>query len=499
LWFVEDDVEHDLHRFSGLIRRAKRIVLAGVLAVSAAGMIPSCTSMGSGASSGGEGGQLSPGYGGASHPSVSGGSGGKMIGSQVGNGGALGTGGQASNGLGGSSGGSASGGRSESGGVSGNGGSSASASGGVSGLGGSHGGTGGVAMGGSAGTVATGGTTSTAAGSGSSKYVVAMLESTQAEATDITQDEIRDLVTDAVSQAGGFGFLKTGQTVVVKPNLLVSTSDGIRTLLPVTVNGVTADWRVTKAVTELVRAQIGTSGKLLIMEGSTESTTQAFSRLGYTAANFGSDVDEFIPLEGTSCIDRTTTGLVQKATPGGKQYWINQRYLNADAVISVACMKTHIQAGITGGVKNLGIGTTPASQYATSGCTRDQINLIPHSPIGPLSSFIADYYSLRPADFVVMDALQGIQHGPLPAWGGGNYKTDKMNMRLILASSNAVALDTVESLVMKCDPTKVPYLTTLEAQGYGTTDIAKIMVVGKQISDVAKPFAGGQTAVCPGK
>jgi len=330
-------------------------------------------------------------------------------------------------------------------------------------------------------------------------YVVAMVQSSQAQATDITQDEIRSLVTDAVTQAGGFGFLKAGQTVVVKPNLLVSTSDGRSTLLPVTVNGVTADWRVTKAVTELVRAQIGSSGKILIMEGSTESTTQAFSRLGYTAANFGTDVDEFIALEGTSCSDRTTTGLVQKAASGGKQYWVNQRYLNADAIISVACMKTHIQAGITGGVKNLGIGTTPASQYASSGCSRDQINLIPHSPIEPLSQFIADYYSLKPADFVVMDGLQGIQHGPLPAWGGGNYANDKMNMRLILASKNAVALDTVESLVMKCDPTKVPSLTKLEALGFGTTNISKISVVGKQISDVAKPFAGGQTAVCPGK
>ena len=98
-----------------------------------------------------------------------------------------------------------------------------------------------------------------------------------------------------------------------------------------------------------------------------------------------------------------------------------------------------------------------------------------------------------------MDGLQGIQHGPLPAWGGGNYNSDRMNMRLILASSNAVALDTVESLVMKCDPTKVPYLTKLESLGYGTTDSAKITVVGKQISEVGKPFAGGQTAVCPGK
>ena len=39
----------------------------------------------------------------------------------------------------------------------------------------------------------------------------------------------------------------------------------------------------------------------------------------------------------------------------------------------MACLKTHFQAGITGGVKNLGIGTTPASQYATMGCGRDQM------------------------------------------------------------------------------------------------------------------------------
>ena len=50
----------------------------------------------------------------------------------------------------------------------------------------------------------------------------------------------------------------------------------------------------------------------------------------------------------------------------------------------------------------------------------------------------------------------------------------------------------------KCDPTKVPRLTKLEADGFGTTDISKITLVGKQVSDVAKPFAGKQTAICPG-
>jgi hypothetical protein len=73
-------------------------------------------------------------------------------------------------------------------------------------------------------------------------------------------------------------------------------------------------------------------------------------------------------------------------------------------------------------------------------------------------------------------------------------------MRLILAGRNAVVVDTIEALVMKCDPKLVPHLTKLEADGLGTTDAAKITVVGKQVSDVAKAFAvNSQTAIRPGK
>jgi hypothetical protein len=39
----------------------------------------------------------------------------------------------------------------------------------------------------------------------------------------------------------------------------------------------------------------------------------------------------------------------------------------------------------------------------------------------------------------------------------------------------------------------------LEADGLGTTDAGKIMVVGKQVVEVAKAFAGKQTDICPGK
>jgi len=338
-------------------------------------------------------------------------------------------------------------------------------------------------------------------------YVVAMVQSAKSQASEITQADVVELVTNAVAQAGGLDFIKDGQTIVLKPNIVTPYQDYARRAMPQTVNGVSTDWRVTKAVADLVRAK-NPNGKILVMEGSVVPAAIAFSLMGYTAANFGASVDEFVAIEGASCADRSTNGLVQKSV-GGKTFWLNQRYAAADVIISLPTLKTHISAGITGAVKNLGIGGTPVSQYAASpvdggvasseDCTRGQTAAhIDHSTPELLGQFIADFYSARPADFVVMDGLQGLQNGPASMWAGTKYESDKMNMRLILAGKNAVAVDTIQATVMKCDPKKVPYLTKLEANGLGTTDLAQITVVGKQPGEVAKAFACKLTDICPG-
>jgi uncharacterized protein (DUF362 family) len=320
-------------------------------------------------------------------------------------------------------------------------------------------------------------------------------------------DDVKALVSDAISKAGGLGFIKDGQTVVLKPNLVTAYKDGMFTAADATVNGIATDWRVVKAVADLVRAK-NSKGKILVMEGSIMPASKAFSILGYTSANFGTSVDEFIAMEGASCSDSSTGTFEQRTAVSGKKYWVNSRFANADVVISMPTMKTHLVAGITGSVKNVGIGATPAGQHSdrdaamSDDCTRGQtVAFIDHSGPEPLGAFIRDFYSTRPADFVVMDALQGLEHGPLPGWdnsGMYDYESSKKNMRLILAGRNAVAVDTIEALVMKCDPKKVPHLTKLEADGVGTTDPARITVIGQQVSDVAKPFAGKQTDICPG-
>lgn len=354
-------------------------------------------------------------------------------------------------------------------------------------------------------TPATGGATHTTGGNNTGgvtgQYVVSLVQSSKTNASDITQADVDAMVSDAIAQAGGLDFISDGMTVVLKPNLLTHLSgcwSGTATL-PATVNGVTTDWRVTKAVADRVRARNAT-GKILIMEGSNRNTTTAFAALGYTTANFGTSVDAFIPLEGLGCTERSQTGLVQKTAASGKQYWVNEQYFDADVVISIGALKTHGSAGTTGCVKNLGIGATPNAMYSVSNndadCTRNMrqasaSSYIDHSTEA-LGNFVADFYSIRPADFAVMDGLQGLQNGPCSA-----NASDKMNMRLVLASKNAVALDVVEALIMNCDPKKVVSLAKAESYGLGTTDSSQITVVGnKPIADVKKSFKSGVAGVC---
>ena len=351
----------------------------------------------------------------------------------------------------------------------------------------------------------TSGSAGTAGGSASggmgASYVVSMLQSASAQAADLTTTDVADLVGRAVSQAGGLDFIKDGQTVVLKPNLPTVYQDNGETLASPTVSGINTDWRVTKAVSDLVRAK-NPSGKILVMEGSTFATSIAFAALGYTLENFGLSVDEFVALEGASCTDTSTAALEQRTGRSGKQYWLDRRYLAADVLISVPTLATDAWAGIGGAVETLGIGATPAGQYSSADnpndCTRSKID---RSSAETTGEFIRDYYELKSADFVVVDALQGLEHGPLPVLDQStyDYASSKKNMRLILAGKNAVAVDTTMASVMKCDPKKVPHLLELEADGRGTTDLAQITVVGTRVSAVAKPFAGRQTEICPGQ
>lgn len=345
------------------------------------------------------------------------------------------------------------------------------------------------------------------------KAKVAIVQSNKAKAEQINEAEVNSMVKEAIRQSGGLGFIRDGEFVVIKPNLIGTrvvpgavgflgmfmTDPYKRNQVPIEANGMTADWRVTKAVVEMIR-EVNPSGKIYIMECSGEGImTETYKRLGYTLENLPG-VNKIVGLdqEGQEYRNIYSSELVSvdlgekqlyKKLPDflNNKYYFDKTYFSADRIISVACLKNHMNAAFTGGIKNVGIGAMPGKVY---GNNKNQINraiTIDHA-FEPLSQFIHDYYLCKPVDFVVTDGIQGLAYGP-QAQAAPSYEAAKMNMRLIMAGKDAVAVDTVHATVVGVDPMKVDYLQHVAKSVGGENRLNKIEIVGNRtVKEVQKKF-----------
>jgi uncharacterized protein (DUF362 family) len=369
--------------------------------------------------------------------------------------------------------------------------------------------------------------------------VVSLVQSSVSNASNLTYDNIKALVTEAVTLAGGLnGIIKTGDVVVLKPNVLTTYYNWATsgTAIPQTVNGVCTDWRVVQATAELVRAIIGPynsatgRGKIMLIEGSCNGNMASqFTNIGYTTSNL-TEVNEIIGLDteggayspgnGTNLKAYVTQvtlskykyktvpdGSYQGASPyktyykGDGKYWVSKKMYEADALISIPVVKNHWDAAVTGSIKNISIGAAPPKVYGIANGSIGRNGMVNHSSIN-LHEWIADFFSCLPADFVVMDGLQGLQNGPGTGSSLSALQGNQKNLRSILASKDPLAIDIVEANLMNWNYTTVPYMTYLAAKGkvggkpngrtiYLNGNTKNIIVLGnKKVDEVRKDFAG---------
>lgn len=348
---------------------------------------------------------------------------------------------------------------------------------------------------------------------------VALIKSPKEEASQITEGEVREMVREAVTLSGGLNFIKDGQFVVIKPNLVstrphpgpfkpglmgFTNAHNPKTQIPEFANGITSDRRVVKAMVELVREQ-NPSGKVYIMECSGDGmTSKHLKQMGFTLENLPG-VDKIIPigedgdygnLDSDDVVPVKVKNQLYDKLPKkmNNRYYFDKTYYSADVIISMCCLKNHANATMTGGIKNVGIGARPACIYSPSKKTSLSIMKINHFGVN-IHNFIHDYYSVKPVDFVLTDGIQGLSYGPA-ALGAPSYKAAKMNMRLILAGKDPVAVDTIHSCIIGVDPEEVGHLKSLAEDGFGTMDTSSIEVVGNTSVDKVRkkfPFPTGFT------
>ena len=318
---------------------------------------------------------------------------------------------------------------------------------------------------------------------------VTIAKSQKARAADITEEEIEAMVRMAASDLKTV--VKNGQTVVLKPNLVQMIVDSTGELLDQEVNGITVDWRVTKAVLKMVR-ELNPDGKVYIMEGSATGPTREVMKYFHYTPDYMVGVDGFLCLE-EDCgawQDFDAPEVVKVELPDGllhKTYYFNRILYEADVVISIPTLKTSSGVVVTGGIKNVSIGTPPGNLYGVAPDNPSKTAMVSHKITdGELDRWIYDYYMARPVNYVIVDGLQGFQSGPVPM-SHERKETDKMNMGVIMGGTDAVAVDTICSLVTGWDPESIGYLNLLR-ENTEAGELESIRVKGAYVDELRKKF-----------
>ncbi|MDY6906547.1 MAG: DUF362 domain-containing protein [Thermodesulfobacteriota bacterium] len=160
---------------------------------------------------------------------------------------------------------------------------------------------------------------------------------------------------------------------------------------------------------------------------------------------------------------------------------ISKAALDADVIISLPKFKTHGLTVITGAIKN-SYGLLPGAQKAKL-----------HQAAGSPERFhevVVDVFKLRIPDLFIVDAILGME-------GNGPASPDTREIGKILASDNAVALDSVIARMMGLDPARLRFFEKARTDGLGDYDPASINVIGplEPIPDFKLPPLSGEANI----
>ena len=271
--------------------------------------------------------------------------------------------------------------------------------------------------------------------------------------------EIDALVRKAIDLVSGLAdIISSGDTVLIKPNV-------VNAFHPDT--GSVTDPMVCKSIAIMVK-EIG--AKPIIAESSSigADTEEAFRVAGYTKLRD----------EGFEVIDLKKEETIAVPIPKGKmlkEVTLPRIVVDANTIISVPRMKTHEQAKVTLSLKNM------------KGVLPDTFKRKFHLTFGIFQG-VADLCTvIRPALSIV--------DGIIAQEGLGPTEGDPVEMGLIIAGKDPVAVDTVTSAIMGFEPGEDEAVNVAVQSRIGTADMNRIEVFGESISSVKRKFKRADEAI----
>ena len=239
-----------------------------------------------------------------------------------------------------------------------------------------------------------------------------------------------------------------GRTVIIKPNLVNTAA---------ATTGTTTDPHVVRAVVDLALAAGAANIKIVEYLNSSDK----WKLCGYDIFSDYHSRVSLVPLD--------EQPLSYVAVPGGMAYqavYLPSLLIASDVVfISVAKLKTHVNAVVTLTAKNL-FGLPPSQPY--------QKSVIPgrfamHDR--GVGQTIVDLNIARPIHFAVVDGIWGME-------GNGPIQGTPVEMNLVFAGQNAIAVDRICVQAMGIPQGRVQHLTYAARKQMGPSSISEIEVVG---------------------
>jgi uncharacterized protein (DUF362 family) len=243
--------------------------------------------------------------------------------------------------------------------------------------------------------------------------------------------------------------LSEKKPILIKPNYLNSKHPS---------TGITTDSRVIEGVVKFLK-QRKTKEEIVIGEGSGFADTfDAFKVAG---------VDAVAERWGVKLVDLNKDEFVDVYPPNPlslKKVRVAKTALES-TIISVPKLKLHRITTVTLSLKNMmGVLASKGSMHMGTS----------------LSENIADLASVLKPGLAVVDGII--------AGEGHENSGNPVEMNLVIAGTDPVAVDAVGAAVMGISPTEVKHLVLAEKKGLGTSDLEQITILGETIEKVKRKF-----------
>jgi uncharacterized protein (DUF362 family) len=256
------------------------------------------------------------------------------------------------------------------------------------------------------------------------------------------------MVETALEMIGAATLIRREDKVLIKPNYVVAKPPS---------TGMTTDPRIVESLITFVKhLQVD---DIVVGEGGSGNTERAFDAVG---------IRDVVDRQQVRLVNLNQDARVNIKPPRSvalREVGVAKTALESTCIINVPSLKIHGLAVVTLCMKNLMGLILPKS------IMHSQL----HEKIVDLTSLFKDKVQINVIDGLVGSEVSEIYGSPV-------------EMNLVIAGRDMVAVDTIGAMVMGVNPHKVRYLKLAGAEGLGVSNLDDIEILGEDIEQVKRSF-----------